>query len=397
MFGNVVQPLQSWNLLQEQLRQDYTVRQVDLSTGRAPGDVDVLLVIAPQNMTELERFAVDQYLMRGGAVIVAGGTYTLPAEQFPGGLRVEPVQDGLADLLAHYGVEVGEAMVLDPRNEPMPVQVQRDVGGMQVVEIQELDYPYFVDVRSDGMDEESPVVSNLPAVTMHWVSPLTIDTGQAEAREATELLWSTDESWLATSTEVQPDPESYPPYGFPVEGEQASHVLAVSMRGSFESYYKEHASPFEASETMTETVAPPLGTVEVSPESARLVVIGSSEFIDDAVLDLSRSLAPERYLNNLQFMQNAVDWSVEDEDLLTIRSAGSTVRLLQPLDNTQKATWMGANYAVALLALIAIGVVWYVRRRGEEPMELVDAPGPAAGEDTAETDMGTPDQGGQHD
>ncbi|MGD8519367.1 MAG: Gldg family protein, partial [Anaerolineae bacterium] len=37
MFGNVVQPLQSWNLLQEQLRQDYTVRQVDLSTGRAPG------------------------------------------------------------------------------------------------------------------------------------------------------------------------------------------------------------------------------------------------------------------------------------------------------------------------------------------------------------------------
>ena len=164
--------------------------------------------------------------------------------------------------------------------------------------------------------------------------PPTVINSGAEAREATELLWSTDESWLATSTEVQPDPESYPPYGFPVEGEQASHVLAVSMRGSFESYYKEHASPFEASETMTETVAPPLGTVEVSPESARLVVIGSSEFIDDAVLDLSRSLAPERYLNNLQFMQNAVDWSVEDLELLGIRSRGGQTRGGLPMSVT---------------------------------------------------------------
>jgi len=400
MFGNVVQPLQSWNLLQEQLRQDYTVKQVDLSTGRVAGDVDVLVVIAPQNMTELERFAVDQYLMRGGAVVAVAGTYTLPADQFPGGLRVEAVQDGLADLLAHYGIEVGQAMVLDPRNEPMPVQVQRNVGGMQVIEIQELGYPYFVDVRSDSMDEESPIVANLPAVTMHWVSPLTMDEGQTASLEVTELLRSTDESWLGTSTEVQPDPELYPPYGFPVEGEQASHVLAVSMRGSFESYYEEHASPFEAGGTLTDTAALALGTVEVSPESARLVVVGSSEFIDDAVLDLSRSLAPERYLNNLQFMQNAVDWSVEDEDLLTIRSGGSYARLLQPLDNAQKATWMWANYTVALLALAAIGAVWYLRRRGERPMELVDASSPAAAapvpdEGAGGTGPGNPGEGGQ--
>jgi ABC-2 type transport system permease protein len=292
----------------------------------------------------------------------------------------------------------------------MPVQVQRNAGGIQVIELQELSYPYFVDVRSDSMDEESPIVSNLPAVTMHWVSPLAIDEGQAAAREVTELLRSSDESWLGTSTEVQPNPELYPLYGFPVEGEQKSHVLAASVRGSFESYYKEHASPFEAGETLTDTVAPALGTIEVSPESARLVVVGSSEFINDAVLGLSQSLAPERYLNNLQFVQNAVDWSVEDEDLLTIRSGGSYARLLQPLDNAQKATWMWANYAVALLALVAIGAVWYVRRKGEQPMELVDVPGavaeavaadegaaPTLSSDETGTRTGNQDEGGQHD
>jgi ABC-2 type transport system permease protein len=407
MFGNMVPPMQSWNLLQEQLRQDYTVKQVDLSSGRVPGDVDVLLVVAPQNMTELERFAIDQYLMRGGAVVAIAGTYALPAEQFPGSLQVEPLPEGLASLLAHYGVEVGESMVLDPRNEPMPVQVQRDAGGFQVVEIQELAYPHFVDVRPDNMDEESPIVANLPAVTLHWVSPLTVDEGGAESREVTELLRSTDTSWLSTSTDVQPNPELYELYGFPVEGEQASHVLAASVRGSFESYYQDNPSPFETSVPLTDTLG--LGTIEVSPESARLVVVGSSEFINDAVLDLSRSLAPERYLNNLQFVQNTIDWSVEDEDLLTIRSGGSYARLLQPLDNTQRATWMWANYAVALLALVAIGLVWYLRRRSEQPMVLVDpVPDAAAGEASTAgargatktaTDLETRslDEGGQHD
>jgi ABC-2 type transport system permease protein len=275
-------------------------------------------------------------------------------------------------------------MVLDPRNEPLPVQVQRDAGGFQVLEVQELSYPYFVDVRPDSMDQESPIVSNLPAVTMHWVSPLTIDEDRTSSQEVTELLRSTGESWLGTSTDVQPNPELYPPYGFPVEDEQGSHLLAASVRGSFESYYKDHASPFELGETVTDTLSSTLGTVEVSPESARLVVVGSSEFVTDAVLDLSRSLAPERYLNNLQFVQNAVDWSVEDEDLLTIRSGSSHTRLLQPLGNVQKATWMWANYGLALLALLAISVVWYIRRRGEQPMELVSAFGveevPAGGD-----------------
>ena len=60
-------------LEKEQLRQDHTVKQVDLSQGRVPGDIDALVVVAPQNMTELERFAIDQYLMRGGAVVDPDG------------------------------------------------------------------------------------------------------------------------------------------------------------------------------------------------------------------------------------------------------------------------------------------------------------------------------------
>jgi hypothetical protein len=103
-------------------------------------------------------------------------------------------------------------------------------------------------------------------------------------------------------------------------------------------------------------------------------VVGSTEFIDDVMLDLSRSVSADRYLNNLQFMQNAVDWLAEDEDLLTIRSGGTYTRLLEPMEPEQQSMWEIANYGLALAALVTIGVVWQVRRRSEEPMALVDAP-----------------------
>ncbi|HUV90125.1 MAG TPA: Gldg family protein, partial [Anaerolineae bacterium] len=73
MFGQTQQPLASWQQVEETLGREYEVRPVDLSTGQVEADVDVLVVIAPKNMTDQERFAVDQYLMRGGSVVAAAG------------------------------------------------------------------------------------------------------------------------------------------------------------------------------------------------------------------------------------------------------------------------------------------------------------------------------------
>ncbi len=380
-FGGASQPISSWQSVRDQLRQDYTLKIVDLSTGRVPGDVDVLVLIAPQGLTDKERFAVDQYLMRGGAVVLAAGSFMLSPQQFGGGLLLEQVQGGLKEMLAHYGLQVGETFVMDPRNEPFPIPVQRNVGGINVIDYQLIDYPFFVDVRQDSMDTQSPIVSNLPAVTLHWSSPVEVDAEKNQGREVVTLLQSTDEAWLRTSTDAQPDPDTYPKFGFPVEGEQRAYPLAVSIRGTFDSYFQDRPSPFEAGEAPTdleetateETVT--LGTIVVSPESSRLVVIGSAEFLDDAILDLSRSTGQDRYLHNLQLLQNAVDWSVEDVDLLSIRSRGTYARLLQPLEKSEQSFWEGLNYALALLAVIGIGVVWNVRQRSEEPMPLVDSDG----------------------
>jgi ABC-2 type transport system permease protein len=112
-----------------------------------------------------------------------------------------------------------------------------------------------------------------------------------------------------------------------------------------------------------------------------LVVIGSGEFLDDFVLQLASQVVGEAVMNNLQFAQNAVDWSVEDTDLLSIRARGTYTRLLDPLTEEQQTTWEIGNYVVALLALLLVAGVWWLFRRNEQPMELdppagglIDAP-----------------------
>ena len=266
-------------------------------------------------------------------------------------------------------MNIGNALVMDPQNEPFPMQVRRDLGGFSGLEMQSVNYPLFVDVRRDGMESESPIVANLPSVTLQWASPLEIDLIANQNREVDRLLLSTKDAWLRKSFQVLPDMEAYPDLGFPIEGKQEEQLLAVSIKGSFRSHFVDNVPDTVMGDG--DTIELP-DLIESSPDSARLVVIGSSEFVDDLVLELSRSLSADRFLFNLKLLQNAVDWAAEDLDLLGLASGGIYTRLLQPLDDREQTYWEAANYGVALAVLIGIGMLWNLRRRGERPMELID-------------------------
>ena len=50
LMGNTQPPLSTWKQVREALSQEYEVRTLDLTTGQVPADVDVLVIVAPQNM-----------------------------------------------------------------------------------------------------------------------------------------------------------------------------------------------------------------------------------------------------------------------------------------------------------------------------------------------------------
>ncbi len=383
MFGQAQPPLSTWQLVEQQLSSEYTVRPVELGTGLPPTDVDVLVVVAPQALDEKALFAIDQYLMRGGSVVLAAGTHILGTDMM-GSLTLAPVEGGVGDLLRHYGIDVQPQLVMDEQNAPFPVLVNRNVGGFQVQEIQAIDYPFFIDVRAGGMDKESPMLAGLPAVTMNWASPVVLDEERNAERTTSVLLRSTDRAWLTEDVNIQPDFETYPELGFALGEERQSYPLAVAVQGVFSSYFQGKQSPVAApadaaaDPAVTATPAPITGVVEQSPDTARLVVVGSAEFLNDFVLDLSARLSQDLPFNNLQFAQNAVDWAVEDLDLLSIRARGGGTQVLQPLSERAQTMWEVGQYLFALFALLAIGLIWQVGRRQEKPMQL--APRPAAGD-----------------
>lgn len=390
-FGRQMPSLQQYAILEDSLREAYELRRLTLDDGKVPADLDALIVVAPHNMTDLQRYAIDQYLMRGGSVIVAAGHYRLGIDPMQGTLMLEVNEDGIADMLRGYGIALGESLVLDRQNAPFPMQTQRDLGDMVVTEVQALDYPFFIDVRPDGFNADSGIVNSLPFVTMNWASPVAVDAAMLENAQSSDLIWSSATSWQTSDSNLQPDLETFPELGFMIGGEQQSVPLAVLVEGSFESYFLGKASPFEAEATgdaadeagSAEPAA--ISLIEQSPGNTRLIVLGSSEFVNDNVYQISLNFGGDRFASNLQLFANAIDWLTEDLSLAAIRSRGSQARILPPIPDEEQNQWVLANYAVALIGLVLIGLFWQMQRRAEAPIALV-APSAAADASIAEAD-----------
>ncbi len=67
--------------LEKTLAENVRLKEADLKNGRVPAEADLLLVLAPDQLDENHRFAIDQFLMQGGSVIVttSPSMSTLPA------------------------------------------------------------------------------------------------------------------------------------------------------------------------------------------------------------------------------------------------------------------------------------------------------------------------------
>ncbi|MGB5834841.1 MAG: DUF4350 domain-containing protein, partial [Thiohalocapsa sp.] len=382
-----------YSLLQESLREGFAVRETDLSSGQVPEDADLLLVVAPEDLDEKQQFAIDQFLMQGGTAVVAASSFHLDLGGRAIGARRQPT--GLEDWLGGLGVTLEPILVLDPQNTPFPIPVQRNLGGFVVEEIQTLDYPYFPDVRSDGLNEGSGMTANLAQVTMNWSSAISVDSEANADRAVTPLIESSAGAWTSDSVEMQPDFDVYGELGFPRGEDNGRKLLAVAIQGRFESAFRGQPSPLltepdggeeagaepsaeadsdkepvddSAGETDASASAPAVvsAVVEHSPASARLILFGSSTFLSDTAISLATEATRTRYLKPLELIQNAVEWSLEDRGLLALRGRGQFGRMLEPVGQQGRMVWEYLNYALALGGLAL--VYWLhrlLRRRSE--------------------------------
>ncbi|HEX2687535.1 MAG TPA: Gldg family protein, partial [Kofleriaceae bacterium] len=364
-------PPQSFRMLERALSGNYEVRNVQLSSP-VPDDVEVLVLAGPASLDAKAAENVDQFVMRGGALVALAGRYRIA----PGmGLSVEKVTTGLEATFQKWGITVGDDMVMDPKSDMLPVPENRDLGnGMIVREIQQKPYPLFVKMDGDEVSAGSAITSGLTGSVMHWASPVKADAKVGDdAHRVDVLLSSSSGSWLSSSTAVEPNHRTYPELGFPEPKDlpadkKGSQVMAVAITGGFTSSVAKPAKPDKdaGSDAVTKDAAT-ARLIEHSPPDTRIVVFGSSAFASDEMLQLAQQLDSALATSNIELVHNAVDWSLADTDLLAIRSRNEATRALT-IGPDAATRWLGVNIAIAIVGLVlVIGIAW-LRRRAVQPI-----------------------------
>ena len=373
-MGNPYAPSDAqFNQLEQFIGAELNVVREDLRDGSVSGEADVLFLAAPKNLDEKQLFAVDQFLMQGGTVIAATSPFAASLSQRS--LSLQKQESGLSAWLKHQGLSIDEKLVMDKQNVPFPLPVNRNLGGFSVQEMRMLDYPYFIDVRGAGLNSESAITNGLPQTTMAWASPIVLDTDAQQARKVTELLRSSDQSWLSGDMNIAPQITNDGITRYVPVGEQKTQLLGVILQGRFESFFAGKESPLltqgsadsvDEQKDQTATNTKISSVIKHSPDSARIILFSSNDFLSDPVVSMAGMANGGQYLNSLQLMANTFDWVLEDDGLMSIRARSNFNRTLPAMEQSTQVFWEYLNYALALLALAVVGFVQYRIKRARE-------------------------------
>ena len=302
----------------------YELRPVHGGTGAIPEEVDALLIIGPQKpLNALTQFHLDQFVMRGGSVAWFLSSVQPDFEA----MRVRKVGHGLQGLLAHYGVELhGDVMADRKNNEPMVVPVE--VEGQR--RLARINYPLAL--ATANIDRRYHTVRDLERVVIPFANSLAVRDPLPPEVEA--------EVWVRSGPQAVSIP-SLPPMtpsvlARTVDGEvPGAQPLVVAVRGHFQSFFAARPIPEGAAaedEALTDS------------RPVRMVVGASGDMV----------------ANNRELVQNSIDWLFEDASLVTIRSKGTTVGLLDIDDASQAARHRAAivGFPLGLVGMLGL-LVWF--------------------------------------
>ena len=320
-------------------------------------DYKAVIVVNPQTaFSEAERFVIDQYIMRGGAVLWAlnGVRFSEQVLQSDGFTPVLPLELGLTDMLFKYGVRVNPALVQDVQCLPIPVNVSSDPAQTN---LQPMPWTYApLLLTSQG----SPVTRNMGQVMSTFVSPIDAVGGEDGIEKRVLLATSTASRVTATPGEVDlndvnPDANLFVYQYVPV---------AVSLEGSFPSAFAHRMVP-EGIET-DEPI------IKIGKPTRQIVIGSGSVLLNETQKGQVLPMGYDRYsgmqFSNRDFAANAVLWLTDSEGLISLREKSIALRLL----NDRRAHEQRLNVQlistispIAILALIG-GIVFVVRKRRYE-------------------------------
>lgn len=339
----------------------YNVRKVTIENGEEIDQaVSTLVIAGPKSvLTEREKYEIDQLIMRGGRAVFL--IDSIRTQEF--GLQATPLSTGLNDLLEHYGVKLGNNLVLDQSSEMTQFRMGRGITIQQ--------YMYFIAVlnqyryrsgeSSEGLSTEHIITSELEKLVLPWASSLELLPKEGDAIQATVLAKTSNSAWT-TQSPYNLDPGAPTNQFNPSGSTSNAYTVAAALSGVFKSFYagKEIPPPevdeSDAAETPQSVAEDRVTKTESEP--TQIVVVGNSKFLEQG--------RPDGQL----FFLNTVDWLTLGEDLISIRSHAITDRPLREVSESEKTFIRFICVFGIPLIVIAFGLLrYFLRRRAKRLVE----------------------------
>ncbi|HIA27587.1 MAG TPA: hypothetical protein EYN79_05635 [Planctomycetes bacterium] len=321
----------------------FDIVEVSLSeSSMIPEDAGLLIVAEPNGTSDRQRYEIERFIASGRPAILMLSTSTgaLDAQ-----LAITPLQPGLDQTLATWGVSIGSQMISSVDCGNIEIVSRDNAFGLPVR--QRTPLPTCPVARGSGLNPDSPLTRSAQVLVFPFSSPLSTDAqGLEEAGlELVELARTSDGSWLNTwqpnvSREMVIEPDD--------PGLLGSRLVALMLSGTFPTSFvagdplpQWPAAPAdgESEPPANVSVIPPLEGSET-----QVVIVGCADFAKVQSLQL--------YQQNISFLLASVEALALGGDLVKIRAKNQAAA---PLRSTKK--WERSLVTYGNLLLLPLLVV----------------------------------------
>ncbi|WP_454800929.1 gliding motility-associated ABC transporter substrate-binding protein GldG [Mucilaginibacter phyllosphaerae] len=341
------------------LSDGYLVGRINLAS--IPFDslekVSLLVVAKPDKpFTELEKFKVDQFMMRGGRVLWAIDQVSAELDSLRGHGGEQLAfnkQLNLDDQLFGYGVRINYDLIADMNCSPIPVTTGNAGGQAQIQMLPWLYNPVYLPLS------KHPIVKNLDGITSQFAS--SIDLLDVKNIEKTILLTSSPYNKKLTTPKVlslqalqdEPNPKDF---------QSAPKITGVLLEGTFTSDFRNRPLP----EGLTEKI-----TIEPKSKPTKMIVLSDGDMLrnqvgaDGSPYPLGYDHYTQQSYGNKNLLLNIADYMTDDSGLISLRSKEIQIRLLNRARIRQeKLFWQLVNN-IAPIAIVLIFAIFQhcIRRR----------------------------------
>ena len=295
-------------VLANELKREFDVREVPLTAKEIDKEINVLLVIHPRDIQPVSEYALDQFVMRGGKLIVFVDPYAY-FDQMPTmpGVPPTPSASTLPTLFKTWGVQ------MDPGKVVADV-VFGSGGGARYT-------PTVLSLNRTAFSRDDIVTGQIETLLYAFGGAFELKT--PENLKATELVRSSPNSMLVDTMNATKSGEeatrSFNPSGNPMP-------LALRLTGKFTT-----AFPEGVKEDEKKPAAPGTPALRESPENSVIVVADVDMLADGAAVDIQdvfgrKVVVPSN--GNLAFALGMVEQFAAGDELISLRSRAGAFRPL---------------------------------------------------------------------